>query len=70
MNAAFVVHLNLDDTTDLGEEAQHLHDVLLQNGVPVTSVDPWARPSTAPSLADITRAAFAANTIPAQAGSL
>lgn len=47
MTAAFIVTLELTDTLPetLQTEADLLHDLCEQNGVPVVSVAPWQRPS-------------------------
>lgn len=47
MTAAFIVTLDLPDTLPdtLQSEADYLHDLCEQNGVPVVSVAPWQRPS-------------------------
>ena len=68
MTAAFVVKVEHNEGDDLGQTAEDLLAVLQEAGIAVVSVDPWARPSTTPSLEDITRAAYAAMPPPAQAG--
>ena len=60
MTAAFILTLEVDDVSPeaLALEAQYVNDTLIQNGVSVVSVEPWARPSAAapPSLTDIASA--------------
>ncbi len=58
MTAAFILTLDVADVTpeSLRSEADFVLDTLVQNGVAVVSVEPWARPSAAslsPSLLDI-----------------
>ncbi len=56
MTAAFILTLDVADVTpeSLRGEADFVLDTLVQNGVAVVSVEPWARPSAAsPSLLDI-----------------
>jgi hypothetical protein len=51
MNVAFITVLNLDDLSDLPGVATEINDDLTQSGFEVISVQPWARPSTAPTTA-------------------
>ena len=47
MTAAFIVHVEIPDLspTTLGDEAEYIFELLNNNGVPVESVAPWARPT-------------------------
>jgi len=58
MTAAFILPLDVAETTPdaLTLEAEFVADTLTQNGVAVVSVKPWARPTTAPTLASIAAA--------------
>ena len=58
MTAAFIVHIEVSETTPdaLTLEAEFVADTLTQNGVAVVSVEPWARPTTAPTFASIAAA--------------
>lgn len=58
MTAAFIVHLEVSDTTPdaLTLEAEFVADTLTMNGVAVVSVEPWARPTATPTFASIAAA--------------
>lgn len=57
MQAALIVHLTLDDNSDIQSEADHVEEILVKNGVAVDSVKPWARQGTIqPTISDIANA--------------
>jgi hypothetical protein len=45
MNVAFIVTVNLDDTSDLPGVASEIEDDLTNGGFDVTMVHAWQRPS-------------------------
>lgn len=57
MQAALIIHLTLDDNSDIQDEADHIEEVLVKNGVAVDSVKPWARQTIQqPTIDDIASA--------------
>jgi isopentenyl phosphate kinase len=69
MTAAFIIHLEVSDTTPdaLTLEAEFVADTLTQNGVAVVSVTPWARPTATPTFESIA-AALPTTLSPLEAG--
>ena len=51
MTATFLVTLDVDDPTEAGllQDAELIYEMLTDNGLPVTEVQPWSRHNAMPS---------------------
>lgn len=52
MDVTFLVKINIQDVSQLSSIAEDISDDLISAGHDVASVVPWARPTTAPSIAN------------------